>query len=155
MFFSRPLWTCRIFTVPSPMVTPGALALKQIEQINLTFLLPLTDVCIPPTLYRCLTSVCFWVQLKMCPILWTKQRLIYSKIWIPKWCKYNCDSWCVYHCGILWWFRMWSIPRSVLCDHWLSNQHCKSLTNHQAVKGTVYKPRHHWIYPSFFFFFTN
>lgn len=70
----------------------------------------------------------------------TKRGLIYSKIWIPKWCKYNCDSWCVYHCGILWWFRMWSIPCSVFYDHWLSNQHCKGLTNHQAVKGAVYKP---------------
>lgn len=61
---------------------------------------------------------------------------------VPKWCKYNCDSWCVYHCGILWWFRMWSIPCSVfLFYHWLlSNysQHCKGLTNHPVVKGAQY-----------------
>lgn len=37
----------------------------------------------------------------------------------------------------------------VCYDHWLSDQHCKGLTNHQAFKGAVYKPRHHPIHPIF------
>lgn len=62
---------------------------------------------------------------------------LYWQIWVSKWCKYNCDSCCVYHCGILWWFRMWTFPCSVFSNQ---VQHCKGLTNHPAVNGAVYKP---------------
>lgn len=78
------------------------------------------------------------------PVFTRKPALggLYWQIWASKWCKYNCDSCCLYHCGILWWFRMWTFPCSVFSDHWLSNQvqHCKGLTNHPAVNGAVYKP---------------
>lgn len=128
-----------------PWSLPGPLALK-VKQINFFIFFTVDWSLYPPNF---LPLSCFWeVHLKMCPTVeGQKQGLIYSKIWIPKWCKYKCDSWCVYHCGILWWFRMWSFPCSVFYDHWLSTWHCKGLTNHQAVKGAVYKQRYHWIHP--------
>lgn len=49
---------------------------------------------------------------------------------------------------------MWSTPCSAfLWPLTVRAAHCKGLTNHQAVKGAVYKPRYHWIYPFLFYFF--
>lgn len=63
---------------------------------------------------------------------------ISTKIWIPKWCKYNCDSLlCKNHCGILWWFLECEVfPCSLFYDHWLPTRShtVKGLTNHERCR---------------------